>query len=296
MIVQEKLNHFINTNRELIGQELQYHLKQLDIPEQLKASMIYSTEAGGKRLRPILLMASFDAYNHDNNKVLSSAVALEMIHTYSLIHDDLPAMDDDDLRRGQPTNHIKFDEATAILAGDGLLTLSFELISNDLHLTDGEKVQIIQLLSTASGPKGMVAGQIRDMEAERKALTLEELETIHTLKTGELFRFAIRSGAYLGGATNEQIKHLDQFAHYLGLIFQVQDDILDVTGDAAKIGKPVGSDEANDKNTYVKLLGIEGAVEKKENYVTKAKKELSDADADTSHLMSLVDYFSKRDH
>ncbi|HLR80069.1 MAG TPA: farnesyl diphosphate synthase [Bacillota bacterium] len=294
--MQLKLNNFINKNRELIQQEIEQQLHKLDIPEQLKASMIYSAEAGGKRLRPILLMAGFNAYSHEINKVLSSAAALELIHTYSLIHDDLPSMDDDDLRRGQPTNHIKFDEATAVLAGDALLTFSFELIANDSRLTDQQKVKVIQLLSEASGPKGMIAGQIRDMEAEKKVVTLEELETIHTLKTGELFRFAIRSGAYLGGASDEQIAHLDRFAHFLGLIFQIQDDILDVTGDADKIGKPVGSDEANEKNTYVKLLGLDGAVEKKEHYVSKAKKELSEAHADTSYLMALVDYFSTRDH
>src|SRR5699024_11656291 len=296
MIVQHELNHFINTNREKIQQELTHHLHQLDIPEQLKNSMIYSAEAGGKRLRPILLIASFNAYSDDVSKVLSSAVALELIHTYSLIHDDLPAMDDDDVRRGHPTNHIKFDEATAILAGDALLTFSFELIANDVYLTDNQKVQLIQLFSKASGPKGMVAGQILDMEAEKKAVTLEELETIHALKTGELFRFAIRSGAYLGEATREQIAHLDKFAHFLGLIFQIQDDILDVTGDAEKICKTIGNDETNEKNTYVKLLDIDGAVEKKEYYVSKAKKELSEANADASYLMALVDYLSNRDH
>ncbi|GGK02789.1 farnesyl diphosphate synthase [Lentibacillus kapialis] len=296
MIVQQKLNSFININREKIQQALTHHLQQLDIPDQLKDSMIYSAEAGGKRLRPILLMASFHAYSNDDSKVLSLAVALELIHTYSLIHDDLPAMDDDNVRRGLPTNHIKFDEATAILAGDALLTFSFELIARDSHLTDEQKAQLTRLLAEASGPKGMVAGQILDMEAERKAVTLEELETIHTLKTGELFRFAIRSGAYLGGATREQIAHLDKFAHFLGLIFQVQDDILDVTGDAEKIGKPIGSDEVNEKNTYVKLLGVDGAVEKKEYYVNRAKKELSGANADASYLTALVDYFSKRDH
>ncbi|WP_425283887.1 polyprenyl synthetase family protein [Lentibacillus halodurans] len=294
--MQQELNDFINTNKELIQHELRHHLHQLDVPERLKASMIYSIQAGGKRLRPVLFMASYNAYNHDLNKALSPAVALEMIHTYSLIHDDLPAMDDDDLRRGQPTNHKKYDEATAILAGDALLTFSFELIINDPHLTDQQKIHLVQLLSEASGPKGMVAGQILDIEAEKKAVSLEELETIHTLKTGELFRYAIRSGAYLGEATHEQIVHLDEFAHYLGLIFQVQDDILDVTGEPGKTGKPVGSDEANEKNTYVKLLGLEGAIEKKKYYVKKANKALYDANAESSYLMSLADYFSSRDH
>ncbi|QKY69292.1 polyprenyl synthetase family protein [Lentibacillus sp. CBA3610] len=296
MIVNQELNDLIATNREIIQRELQEHLDKLEIPERLKASMVYSIEAGGKRLRPALLIASFYAYNHNINKVLSSAAALEMIHTYSLIHDDLPAMDDDDIRRGLPTNHKKFDEATAILAGDALLTFSFDLITNDPLLTDRQKVQLVQLLSEGSGPKGMIAGQFLDMEAEKKAVTLEELENIHTLKTGELFRFAIRSGAFLGEATDEQIRHLDEYAHFLGLIFQVQDDILDVTGDPDKIGKPVGSDEDNEKNTYVRLLGLNGAIDKKNHYVQRAKQALNKADAEASHLMSLIDYFSKRDH
>ncbi|ALX50546.1 polyprenyl synthetase family protein [Lentibacillus amyloliquefaciens] len=294
--MQQELNEFISNNRELIERELKRHLVQLDIPARLKDSMIYSAEAGGKRLRPVILMASFNTYNNDMNRVLASAVALELIHTYSLIHDDLPAMDDDDLRRGLPTNHKKFDEATAILAGDALLTYSFELVTNDPLLTDRQKVQITQLLSEASGPQGMVAGQILDMEAEEKDATLKELETIHTLKTGELFRFAIRAGAYLGGAKDDQIRHLDQFAHFLGLIFQVQDDILDVTGDPDIIGKPVGSDEGNEKTTYVKLLGLNGAIEKKNEYVSKAKAALREASAEDSHLMSLTDYFSTREH
>ncbi len=234
----------------------------MDIPERLKASMLYSVEAGGKRLRPVLLMAAYHAYDNDTDVALTPAVALEMIHTYSLIHDDLPAMDDDDLRRGQPTNHKVYDEATAILAGDALLTYSFELISSDPQLSANQKVQIVKSLSEVSGPKGMVAGQALDMKAEQREITLEELETIHTLKTGELLRFAVGTGAYLGGASTEQIAHLENFAYYLGLIFQVQDDVLDVTGDPDKLGKPVGSDEANDKNTYPKLLGLEGAIEK----------------------------------
>ncbi|WP_245745179.1 polyprenyl synthetase family protein [Lentibacillus persicus] len=295
MTVHQGLKEFISENRELIQSELNKHLANLDIPVRLKESMIYSLEAGGKRLRPVILMASFRNYDHEINRVLPTAAALEMIHTYSLVHDDLPAMDDDDVRRGMPTNHKKFDEATAILAGDALLTYSFELISNDALLTDSEKVRIVQILAEASGPKGMVAGQILDMEAEKKDATLEELETIHTLKTGELFRFAIRAGAYLGGAQDKQIRHLDQFSRYLGLIFQVQDDILDVTGDPDIIGKPVGSDVSNEKNTYVKLLGLDRAVQKKNDYVDKAKKALREAGAETSHLMSLTDYFSNRE-
>lgn len=294
--MHHKLDEFINANKKMIDEEMKMHMEHLSIPSQLKESMLYSLKAGGKRLRPILLLASLNAYDNDIKKGLSSAIALELIHTYSLIHDDLPAMDNDDLRRGQPTNHIMFKEATAILAGDALLTYSFELVINDTGLTDSQKVFTVKLLSEASGPKGMVAGQILDIEAEEKEIALEELETVHKLKTGELLRFAVKSGAYIGGATDEQIKHLNEFAYYLGLIFQVQDDILDVTGDPNKIGKPVGSDEANEKNTYPKLLGLDGAVEKKQFYVKMAKKALKDASAEESYLMYLTDYFSNRDY
>ncbi|TRM12667.1 polyprenyl synthetase family protein [Lentibacillus cibarius] len=294
--MHERLNQFISEQKVAVQQELRQHLDSLDIPERLKASMLYSVEAGGKRLRPVLLLAAYQAYSNDTKRALSPAIALEMVHTYSLIHDDLPAMDNDDLRRGQPTNHKMYDEATAILAGDALLTYSFELIANDPHLTDSQKVRTVQLLSEASGPKGMVAGQMLDMKAEHKALTLEELETIHTLKTGALLRFAISTGASLGGAEPEQINHLGLFAYHLGLIFQVQDDILDVSGDPDKIGKPVGSDEANNKNTYPKLLGLEGAIAKKNHYVHKAKESLYHADAASSYLALLTDYFSSRDY
>ncbi len=290
------LNNYIDDNKKIVHDELKNQLHHLPIPKRLKESMLYSVEAGGKRLRPILLIASNEAYAGDSQKVLTTAVALEMIHTYSLIHDDLPAMDNDDYRRGKPTNHIMFDEATAILAGDALLTYSFDIISNDSLLADNQKVELIKMLSHSSGPKGMVAGQFLDMEAEDKVVSIEELEEIHDLKTGQLLKFAVTAGALIGNATSDQLKHLNAFAYYLGLIFQVQDDILDVTGDQNKLGKPIGSDEVNKKSTYPKLLGTDGALEQKEIYVSKAKSALKEANADKSYLMMLTDYFSKRDH
>ena len=280
----------------MIENEFDRYLRNLNMHSRLKESMLYSLEAGGKRLRPILMIASYEAYGQQIKKVLSAATALEMIHTYSLMHDDLPAMDDDDYRRGKPTNHKMFDEATAILAGDALLTFSFELIANDPLLTAEEKVSLIQMLASCSGPTGMVGGQILDMEAENRPISIEEMERIHALKTGELVRSAILSGAMLGKATEEQLEHLTTFAYYLGLIFQVQDDILDVTGDEEKLGKPVGSDEDNQKSTYPKLLGIKGAMKQKEAYVEKAKEALQKAGAANSVLMDLTDYFSNRDH
>ncbi|WP_229683045.1 polyprenyl synthetase family protein [Virgibacillus oceani] len=294
--MHETLDTYIENNKRIVHHELKNQLDYLPIPNRLKESMLYSIEAGGKRLRPILLIASNEAYEGDPQKAIKTAVALEMIHTYSLIHDDLPAMDDDDVRRGKPTNHIMFDEATAILAGDALLTYSFEIISNDPLLSDKQKVQLVQKLSYASGPKGMVAGQFLDMEAENKSVTIKELEEIHDLKTGELLKYAVSAGALIGNASQSQVKDLNEFAYYLGLIFQVQDDILDVTGDQDRLGKPVGSDESNKKSTYPKLLGTHGALKQKEIYVEKAKNALKNANADHSYLMMLTDYFSERDH
>ncbi|WP_051557837.1 polyprenyl synthetase family protein [Oceanobacillus picturae] len=290
------LSLYIDRNKELVQKELINQLDQQTIPEVLKESMLYSVEAGGKRLRPILLLASYEAYADKLEKALPTAVALEMIHTYSLIHDDLPAMDNDDFRRGKPTNHKVFNEATAILAGDALLTYSFEIVGTDTGLSDEQRIRLVRMLAQVSGPTGMVGGQLLDMEAEDRAVSLEELERIHTLKTGELLRFAVFAGAYIAGANEKQLAALEKFAYYLGLIFQVQDDILDVTGDQEKLGKPVGSDEENQKSTYPKLLGLKGAQNRKDYYVIEAKKALQLAGAEGSTLMELTDYFSNRDY
>ncbi len=290
------MEEFIKEHSARIHQVMSNYLQRLSIPDRLKESMLYSIEAGGKRMRPILVLASFKSYGEEIEKALSTAIALEMIHTYSLIHDDLPSMDNDDLRRGKPTNHIKFDEATAILAGDALLTYSFEIIAKDPLLTDTQKVKILQLLAESSGPKGMVAGQFLDMKAENKAITLEELEKIHTLKTGALLRFAVLSGAQIANASENQLKHLDEFVYYLGLVFQVQDDILDIIGDPNKLGKPTGSDVENEKSTYPALLGLEGAIAKKEEYIDWAIGALEKAEASNSYLLYFLDYVSQRDH
>ncbi len=290
------LQKFILEIQEILDEEFSKLYSVMDAPSLLKKSMLYSLEAGGKRIRPMLLIATYKAYKSDIQKVLSSATALEMIHTYSLIHDDLPAMDNDDYRRGKLTNHKAFDEATAILAGDALLTHSFYLIANDTLLSDSEKVHMIRLLSLYSGPNGMVAGQVLDMEAENDPISIEQLEQIHVLKTGELIKFAVKAGAILGNATKEQIQHLETFSYYLGLLFQIQDDILDVIGNTEKLGKAVGSDEDQNKSTYPKLLGLENAKNQRDAYAGKAKASLQKAGADTIILMELVDYFSQRDH
>lgn len=289
------IEKYIADGKKTIEEKMKKYLTG-NIPEQLHKSMAYSLFAGGKRLRPILLFASYHSYKDDIEKVYRTAAALEMIHTYSLIHDDLPAMDDDDYRRGMLTNHKKFDEATAILAGDALLTYSFELVASDPLLNEKEKVYIIQSLANSSGPEGMVAGQILDIEGEQKQLTLDELEQVHVLKTGKLISFAVDAGAYLAGASVEQRHCLQQFSHYLGLIFQVQDDILDVIGDEEKLGKPVGSDTVNQKSTYPSLLGLDGAKEKMNEYSEKALEALRLSGAKEQYLAGLLDYFGSRDY
>jgi len=294
--VSISIDQYIEQGKNLVEAELKRALQNKKAPQHLLDSMSYSLLAGGKRLRPILLFASYDTFREDNKKVHKTAAALEMIHTYSLIHDDLPAMDDDDYRRGQLTNHRKFDEATAILAGDALLTYAFELIATDDLLSNEEKTFLIGSLAASSGPEGMVAGQVLDMEGETKSLTLHELEKIHELKTGELIKFAIIAGAYLAETDEEQRKHLEDFAYYLGLIFQVQDDILDVVGDPDKLGKPVGSDMENAKSTYPNLLGLDGAQEQKAKYMEKAEQSLRKAHADGAYLLDLLHFFDKRDH
>lgn len=284
----------MNDNIGFINQQMEQLIYSLRVPERLRNSIMYSINAGGKRIRPLLLIAACEAYGGDKNRALPAACAVEMIHTYSLIHDDLPAMDDDDTRRGMPTNHKQYDEATAILAGDGLLTSAFHVIASNDHLSDTEKTFLTLELSKASGPEGMVAGQMLDMEGEKKQLTLEQLEAIHRSKTGELLRFSVLAGAFIGGATEDQRKALEDYAQYLGLLFQIQDDILDVIGDPEEIGKPVGSDNTNHKSTYPKLLGLDGAIEKKEYYVQLARGALKQANVDSTMLEDFIDFISER--
>jgi geranylgeranyl diphosphate synthase type II len=294
--VQASFEIYLKERQQVVNRELKKKISMLSIPEQLRKSMLYSIEAGGKRIRPILMIATCEAFGFTYEKVLSTSIALEMVHTYSLIHDDLPAMDDDDYRRGKLTNHKMFDEATAILAGDALLTYSFEVIAVDPLLSDSQKLFLIKELAAASGPKGMVAGQLLDMQAENKPVNLQTLEKIHYLKTGQLLSYAIRSGAYLAEANQNQMELMQQFSYYLGLIFQVQDDILDVTGSQEKIGKTVGSDEQKFKSTYPRLLGLEGAKQQKQIYVQRAKESLLEAGVTSTILEELTEYFNNRDH
>lgn len=249
-------------------------LNSLKTPDILKESMLYSLNAGGKRVRPVLLLSVLHGAGKPLEAGYRTAAALELIHTYSLIHDDLPAMDDDDLRRGKPTNHKVFGDDIAILAGDGLLTQSFNLISKDANLSAELKVALISDISDAAGPEGMVGGQVADMQGEGKKLTPEELETIHHRKTGDLLSVALMAGGKIAGLSPKDNEHLSMLGKHLGLAFQIKDDLLDVEGTEEEIGKPVGSDIGNEKNTYPSLLGLDGAKEKLAFHLDEARNSL----------------------
>ncbi|WP_428909073.1 polyprenyl synthetase family protein [Niallia sp. Krafla_26] len=293
-----QLDLFSNQYKELIEDQFQKSINGLEAPNILKESMLYSLEAGGKRIRPLLLFATIDAFQKDPKIGLQAACAIEMIHTYSLIHDDLPSMDDDDLRRGKPTNHIVFGEANAILAGDALLTYSFQLVAETPEETVSlkNKLDLIKLLSHSAGAEGMVGGQVADMIGEEKTLNLEELQYIHLHKTGKLLSCSILSGAILAEATQEQKSNLEKFAYHLGLAFQIRDDLLDISGDASIIGKPVGSDSENHKSTYPSLLGVNGAEEALNEHYQLAMDALYKVGGNTGLLEALTEMIVKRNH
>lgn len=292
----KNVKDFIGQHLEQVDQYLLEAIRTQPLTDSLKESMLYSLEAGGKRVRPMLLLAVLDEFGVPLEKGLDAACALEYIHTYSLIHDDLPAMDNDDLRRGKPTNHIVYGEATAILAGDALLTEAFRLISSSNQYTDSQKVALITLLSEAAGAAGMVGGQLMDMEAEGKLVELEHLQKIHALKTGALLRFSIEAGALLANVQLEEKKELMTYAHALGILFQVQDDILDVTSDSASLGKTAGKDEAANKSTYPALLTLEGAIAERDRYHKEATVALTAIGKQDGLLKSFADYISYREN
>lgn len=261
---------------------------------RLAESMEYSLMAGGKRLRPILVMAAADAVGARGTDFVQAACGIEMIHTYSLIHDDLPAMDNDDYRRGKLTNHKVFGEALAILAGDALLTQAFEVILRQQGVPAQVLLEVLREMSIAAGPNGMVGGQVIDMLSEGKRISMAELRKMHMGKTGALFRAAIRSGAILGGASEAQLAALTTYADCFGLAFQITDDILDVVGDEAVIGKPVGSDERNEKSTYVTLTSLDEAKKLAADTVQQALEALEIFGDEAKFLRDLVKMLLER--
>lgn len=293
-----RLEEFSREYKRLLEEQMSKKVNSLHAPEILKKSMLYSLEAGGKRIRPLLLFATLHAFGEDPKKGLWAASAIEMIHTYSLIHDDLPSMDDDDLRRGKPTNHKVFGEAVAILAGDALLTYAFQMIAEtpDEFANSGTKVNLIKLLAEAAGPEGMVGGQTTDITGEGKSLTLEELKYTHVHKTGKMLTYSVLAGAILAGAPERTKKILEKFSYHLGLAFQIRDDILDLEGTEDVIGKRVGSDEARQKNTYPSLLTMEGAKKALGEEIRLAKKYLAQTGLQTELLEEITDLVAKRNH
>ncbi len=281
--------------RELIEEALKKELHEgRELDATLTKSMEYSLMAGGKRLRPILLMAAADACGKDGRAFITSACALEMIHTYSLIHDDLPAMDDDNLRRGKPTNHVKFGAGMATLAGDGLLTMAFEVLTREKNVRPETILSVIREVSVAAGTSGMVGGQAIDLESEGRRIDLTCLRRMHMGKTGALFRAALRTGAILAGASEKELAALTQYAEAFGLAFQITDDILDVTGSEAEIGKPIGSDRRNEKSTYVTLTSLARAQELADEAIESALSAVEIFGEKASFLQDLVRFLSHR--
>ena len=291
-----QLNEFLESRKQRIEEAMPEYIEQLHAPKTLKEAMNYSLAAGGKRIRPILVLALLHTYKQPEDAGIATACAVEMLHTYSLIHDDLPAMDNDDLRRGKPTNHKVFGEAMAILAGDGLLTQSFSLIVNDTHPSAENKIRVVSELVQAAGAEGMVGGQVADMEGEAKSLTLDELQYIHENKTAKLLGFSIISGAILAGAPEEDIEKLRQYAYHLGIAFQIRDDILDIEGNQETIGKPVGSDTTNEKTTYPSILTMQGAKAKLNDHIDYAKAALNSISVPSGLLVQICDMIAERDH
>ncbi|HEY2932157.1 MAG TPA: farnesyl diphosphate synthase [Acidobacteriota bacterium] len=279
--------HFA-AQREKIDQTLDRLLpSDTEYPQSIHEAIRYSVFAGGKRVRPLLLLETGEAFGGEEECLLQAAAAVEMLHTYSLIHDDLPAMDDDTLRRGMPTSHVKFGEATAILAGDALSTLAFQVLAN-LPVDPPRVLQAIRTLATAGGTlEGMIAGQVMDLKYEGRSLDLSKLEQLHRAKTGALIRASIRIGALLAGAGATALERLDAIGARLGLVFQVMDDILDVESTPAQLGKTPGKDRKAKKYTFADALGPDQSRRYAQRLTDEALAELEQLDADTSKLKDL---------
>jgi geranylgeranyl diphosphate synthase type II len=292
-----ELKSYIKQKGRIIDAALDAMIEESRLSPALVEAMKYSLMAGGKRIRPVLCLAACEAVGGEPQKALIAACALEMIHTYSLIHDDLPAMDDDELRRGKATCHIAYDEATAILAGDALLTLAFEVLSsvdsNDGYPADNW-MQVIRLISGAAGYQGMIQGQMLDIASEGKALDADALETMHRLKTGALIEASLACGALLGGANHSQRKLIGDYGRNIGLAFQVTDDLLNVEGNPDLMGKAVGTDSERDKSTYPSVMGVEKTREFSKKLIQEALQALETFDKQADPLRAIATYIIER--
>ena len=292
--MSEHLQRFIKQHVPNIESHMYNFVKELQGPQALKESMLYSLEAGGQRIRPLFVAAVCEMFNQPQNAMYTVGSAIEIIHTYSLMHDDLPCMDDDDMRRGKPTNHKVFGEALAVLAGDALNSMAFGLLATMPNVSGEQRLELVEMLSKYAGAEGMVGGQVLDMEGEKRQLNLAELEKIHINKTGALLRFSIESGAVLCNATKEEREALVEYAHHIGLAFQIQDDILDIEGTSEQLGKTAGKDVESDKSTYPALLTLDGAKQKLAEHYDLAIAALNRLTVDSTLLREIATYIVHR--
>ncbi len=294
------IEQYYTEKKALINKRIAETIPAENVPAILREAIDYSLLAGGKRIRPILTIACYEAFGLDSDPVVLSACSVEMLHTYSLIHDDLPIMDDDDLRRGKPTNHKVFGDGIALLAGDALLTHAFGNLAKELQTLEAidkaHALQIIEEFAHYTGAAGMVGGQVVDFKGESKLEDLEQVMYIHEHKTAALVIFSVRLGALLAGADELQLTALTSFAKKIGLAFQIQDDILDIVGDSEKMGKTTGSDAANYKLTYPHYKGVEQSQHDVSTLVNEAKREIQAIGIDTARLEELANLIIVRDY
>jgi len=290
------LENFLDAVRRDVELTLDELVPSVDSePRRLHEAVRWSLFAGGKRVRPAIVIAAGRTFGAEWNDLLSTAAAIEMIHTYSLIHDDLPAMDDDDMRRGKATCHKQFGEATAILAGDVLQTLAYKAIADDENLSRETRIKVMSIITEAAGtPLGMVAGQQLDLDAEGQTLTLDKIEQIHQRKTGAMITASAKAGAVIGDASNDELSAIEEYASHLGLLFQITDDLLDVTQPSQKLGKTAGKDIASEKATYPSHFGVEETRSIADQVRQKACAALSAIKRDTMLLHSLADLILNR--
>lgn len=292
---QLDLDSFLELSRERVEKALANRLDKIDSSQRLIDAMRYATLNGGKRLRPVFVYAAAEAVGASLARADDPACAVELIHSYSLTHDDLPAMDDDDLRRGQPSLHKAYDEATAVLVGDALQCLAFEILSDDsAGECPSQQLRMMKLLAQAAGAQGMVGGQAVDLQAAGNLISIEELESMHRKKTGALISASVLLGAYCNAdVSKSSLSALQEYSECIGLAFQIQDDVLDEVADTSVLGKPQGSDKLNNKPTYVSLLGLDGARSKAFELAEQAQDSLSELPG-ASHLRSLASHVVSR--
>ena len=283
------IKEIITEKADIINRALRGYTEHENNPQSLiYEAMNYSLFAGGKRIRPVIMLLVCDMLSGDENEVMPFACAMEMIHTYSLIHDDLPAMDNDDYRRGKLTNHKKYGEAIAILAGDALLNKAFETVTSAVYKDSSRAIKAMSVLSKSSGTEGMIGGQTVDIESEGKKISPDELLYLHSLKTGAIIRSSGVIGAIMAGAGDDEIKAVDEYCKNFGIAFQIQDDLLDILGNEDILGKATGSDSANEKTTFVTLYGIEESKKAVDSYTEKACSALDVFGSKAQQLKALA--------